>query len=62
MCESAFKSIGPLSLSAQVRTYVDPLVNLEQSPAAAQALGAAARRKYKGMNQYMGIGQDSSQK
>ena len=35
-----------------VRTYVDPLAGLEQAPAAAQALAAAARRKYKGMNQY----------
>lgn len=41
---------------------MDRLVGLERSPAAAQAMAAAARRKYKGMNQYMGIGQDTSQR
>jgi hypothetical protein len=44
-----------------VKAFVDPLVNLEQWPAAAQALGAAMRRKYKGMKYYQGIGRPSSQ-
>ena len=38
-----------------VRTYVNPLVETEKCPAAAQALAAAVRRKYKGMMYYMGI-------
>ena len=45
-----------------VKTYIDPLRNTEAWPAAAQAVAAAMRRKYKGMNHYQGIGQPSSQR
>jgi hypothetical protein len=40
-----------------VRRYIDPLANLERWPAAAVALAAAVRRKYKGSLARSGLGQ-----
>ena len=40
-----------------VRRYVDPMVNLEQWPAAAAALAGAMRRKFKGTLTRSGLGE-----
>ena len=52
---------NPSHILFMVKTYIDPMRGLERAPAAAQALAATMRRKYKGMNVYQGIGRDASQ-
>ena len=50
------------AIAFTVRTYVDPLRRLTQAPAAAAALGANLRRRYKGSFFYFALGRQQSQR